>query len=451
MKLIKLLPSLVAGTLLMAASLPSVAQVKVGDNPTTINSSAILELEHSNRALLITRVADTAAVASPVNGMIIYDQSAQCFRGYSDSRWSNCFGHLSGALFSSIDYTNTRHYGYMSAGQVVGNGVYTRLGYSGGNGEAYNGQTIASTGVTGLTATLAAGTLQSGTGAALTFTITGTPSGAGIAYFFFNMGGQSYAFERMVSDDFSTNTLCSAATVSGYNTSGTGCASVAGATLNDIPNTIGIEYNWANAADNIANVQYGLVEINGQCWYRYNTVRTAGNTTAAWVNGSDVGWSGYYNAENINYHNKLYQWSAAMDGATQERAQGACAPGFHVPSDCEWMYLENSMGLNNLATVGWRFAKRVAGIVPNDIPTGLSTGASYGFNSLEVGWRNDQGVFQYAGYTNYYWSSSTMGPTKIYRSWNSSINEAGSDNQWYVWRGEDAGPSHAMSVRCLKD
>ena len=55
--------------------------------------------------------------------------------------------------------------------------------YAGGNAAAYAaGVAIISTGVTGLTATLAAGTLANGTGN-LSFAITGTPSAAGTAIF----------------------------------------------------------------------------------------------------------------------------------------------------------------------------------------------------------------------------------------------------------------------------
>jgi Protein of unknown function (DUF3500) len=63
--------------------------------------------------------------------------------------------------------------------------------YIGGNGLAYSaGSAIASTGITGLTATLAAGTLASGAGN-VSFAITGTPSAAGTASFAISLGGQS--------------------------------------------------------------------------------------------------------------------------------------------------------------------------------------------------------------------------------------------------------------------
>ena len=70
--------------------------------------------------------------------------------------------------------------------------------YTGGNSLAYpTGTAVSSTGVTGLTATLVAGTLANGNGNA-TFNITGTPSGAGAASFAVTLGGQSCAINLTV-------------------------------------------------------------------------------------------------------------------------------------------------------------------------------------------------------------------------------------------------------------
>jgi hypothetical protein len=70
--------------------------------------------------------------------------------------------------------------------------------YSGGNGVDYlAGAVVVSTGVTGLSATLLAGTLTSGTGLA-SFQITGTPSAAGNANFVIDLGGQSCSLQLIV-------------------------------------------------------------------------------------------------------------------------------------------------------------------------------------------------------------------------------------------------------------
>ncbi len=69
------------------------AQVKIGDNVTNVGTSSSLELESANKALVITRVANTAAITNPVNGMIIYDISSNCIKAYENGVWTNCLSN----------------------------------------------------------------------------------------------------------------------------------------------------------------------------------------------------------------------------------------------------------------------------------------------------------------------------------------------------------------------
>ena len=71
---------------------------------------------------------------------------------------------------------------------IAASGVSFVIAYGGGDGSAYSGQSIASTEVTGLTATLAPGNFATGSGS-VTYTITGTPNKAGSARFFIELGG----------------------------------------------------------------------------------------------------------------------------------------------------------------------------------------------------------------------------------------------------------------------
>lgn len=71
--------------------------------------------------------------------------------------------------------------------------------YAGGNALPYGaGSGIASTGVTGLTAVLTAGTLASGNGN-LSYSVSGTPASAGTASFAISFGGQSCTLSLTVS------------------------------------------------------------------------------------------------------------------------------------------------------------------------------------------------------------------------------------------------------------
>jgi hypothetical protein len=66
----------------------------------------------------------------------------------------------------------------------------TLVDYTGGNGGAYSGVVINSTGVTGLTLTLSSGNFNVGSGT-LSFALAGTASSDGTASFLINIGGQS--------------------------------------------------------------------------------------------------------------------------------------------------------------------------------------------------------------------------------------------------------------------
>ncbi len=73
----------------------SFAQVGIGT--TTPVAGSILELKAVDKALLLTRVATTAAVTTPVNGMMVYDISSNCIKGYQNGAWTGCLSACSSA------------------------------------------------------------------------------------------------------------------------------------------------------------------------------------------------------------------------------------------------------------------------------------------------------------------------------------------------------------------
>lgn len=66
---------------------------QVGINASTPETNALLELKSTNKALLITRVTNTATIASPVNGMILYDNSSNCIKAFENNAWSGCLSN----------------------------------------------------------------------------------------------------------------------------------------------------------------------------------------------------------------------------------------------------------------------------------------------------------------------------------------------------------------------
>jgi hypothetical protein len=92
---------------------------------------------------------------------------------------------------STLDCAGAVTSGSLSAGTPASN-VTTTINYTGGNGGSYPAQTVSSTGVTGLTANLPAGSVN-GNGSVI-YTITGVPSNSGTATFAISLGGESCSF-----------------------------------------------------------------------------------------------------------------------------------------------------------------------------------------------------------------------------------------------------------------
>jgi uncharacterized protein (TIGR02145 family) len=138
-----------------------------------------------------------------------------------------------------------------------------------------------------------------------------------------------------------------------------------------------------------------------------------------------------------------------MNSSISERSRGLCPAGFHIPSDCEWMYLEHGQGMSisqqqlsgpggransndNLGTPGYKL--RSAG-------TG-ATNAS-GFSGLSAGYRHTNGTFITRTTGGNWWSSSATAST-----------EASFRALYPGTRGVVRNPvskNYGFSVRCLKD
>jgi hypothetical protein len=204
------------------------AQTVIGG--TNGNASAVLELRSNDRGLLLPRLtsAERSTIVSPAEGLVIYNTTEGCVEinlGSSASPDWNCLLAITGRVGSVYCEAATQT-GTLTAG-FAANNVSTDISYTGGNGSFYKGQTVTSTGVTGLTATLAAGTFVSGSGS-VTYTITGIPSGSGTASFALSIGGQSCTLSRTVSAPSGSiiSLNCGGATNSGSLVSGQSASGV---------------------------------------------------------------------------------------------------------------------------------------------------------------------------------------------------------------------------------
>jgi len=208
---------------------------------------------------------------------------------------------------------------------------------------------------------------------------------------------------------------------------------------------------------------YPLVQINGQCWIaeNMNEIPSAFPTPGVWSNSIDNGSWGYYNqtpdattwglVEPFPRAGLLYQWSAAMNGATAERSQGICPGGFHIPSDCEWMYLEHGLGMS-VAQQGITGVENTRGVAASitskmiSATMGGSFNGSSGFNALFGGSRGlatgkfNSGTSVIVEFTALSSTSTGAGMT---RAWYRASNQ--------IYRTVNPAPARANSVRCLKD
>ncbi|WP_405267478.1 beta strand repeat-containing protein [Cellulophaga sp. Ld12] len=66
------------------------AQVKIGNNPQTINPSSLLELESIDKAFVVSRVTNAQMNAiTPLEGAMVYNTEEQCIHYYDGLQWIN--------------------------------------------------------------------------------------------------------------------------------------------------------------------------------------------------------------------------------------------------------------------------------------------------------------------------------------------------------------------------
>jgi uncharacterized protein (TIGR02145 family) len=196
---------------------------------------------------------------------------------------------------------------------------------------------------------------------------------------------------------------------------------------------------------------YDLVEIGGQCWftdnlatdqYRNGDPIPTGLDNTAWQNTTEGAYAIYNNdpANDVIY-GKLYNWYTTVD------TRGLCPTGWHVPTDCEWMYLEGSLGMSVGDQIGvfGRGTDEGGKMKMDSYWASPNVGAnnSSGFSAISGGYRTGQGQFgNFSIYTGF-WSTSE------YDSNISWIRDLGS-NSPLIFRSYYS-KQHGYNIRCLQD
>ncbi|MBS9463273.1 hypothetical protein KIM67_12715, partial [Flagellimonas sp. 389] len=99
--------------LLMAVNLQG--QIKIGENPQTLDPASVLELESTSRVLVITRLTDTQMNnITPLRGALVYNTDEECIHYYDGIQWvnicealDNSFTTTTEAIFNTASMDNT--------------------------------------------------------------------------------------------------------------------------------------------------------------------------------------------------------------------------------------------------------------------------------------------------------------------------------------------------------
>ena len=84
------------------------AQVKIGENPQTLNSASLLELESSDKTLVLTRVTQAEMdLITPLPGALLFNTDQACVFQYDGTRWINLCQALDLSLVDNGDGTFT--------------------------------------------------------------------------------------------------------------------------------------------------------------------------------------------------------------------------------------------------------------------------------------------------------------------------------------------------------
>jgi len=330
--------------------------------------------------ILIVNPGGTGSLTTSLNTRE-YGHSVRCIADVAATVTAlNCAGAtVTGNLLSGINALN----------------VSVSVPYTGGNGGFHNGQTVTSTGVTGLTATLAAGNVEAGSGS-LTYTITGTPASTGTATFALSVGGQTCNLTVTVS-------TCSAK-VSATETKIFSCYNLGAANTSADPFTP----SW---------------EINGGYWQWGRVAQAAAGPTGPGSGQTNEGVVAGWNT------------TPATDGSLADgykTVNDPCPSGFRLPTKAQW---DGVRQYNTITTLGGTW---------NSLATRYENGKKFG-NNLMLPAAGDRAVVDGSlsnrGNSGTYWSST--GSTSDYAGYLyfafASVNTF------------DNTRRYGFSVRCIAD
>ncbi|MDT8394783.1 MAG: PKD domain-containing protein [Bacteroidales bacterium] len=184
---------------------------------------------------------------------------------------------------------------------------------------------------------------------------------------------------------------------------------------------------------------YNTVLINDQCWLKENlNIGSMISSTQSQSNNGGIEKYCYDNNEaNCDIYGGLYQWDEIMQYISTEGTQGICPPGWHIPTNGEWIALTDHLGGDFVAGGKMKETGTVHWNSPN---TGATNSSN--FTALPGG-RFASNVFDNMGRYAYIGSSTEGNTLEAYR-----LMLYYNFTDVFLFRGMK---NHGLSVRCLKD
>jgi uncharacterized protein (TIGR02145 family) len=317
-----------------------------------------------------------------------------------------CIKEIAGAI-GALNCGGASTPGTLYNGNVA-TGFSVTVPYSGGNAGNYSAQSVSSTGVVGLTATLAAGYLVNGNGS-FTYIINGTPTSIGTAGFAITIGGQSCSFTVSVQGSLAAQ----------YPANSVFCASGPTAIV-DVTNP-----------------------TTGKIWMDRNLGATQVATSST----------------DANSYGDLYQWGRRADGH-QCRTSPTTATLSSVDQPAHGNFI-----LSPNAPYDWRSPQNTnlwQGVngVNNPCPSGYRVPTETEINAERLSWSVNTSVGAFASPLKWtmaglrYYNNGTLNVGSIGYYWSSTVSGAYSRNLYF-----DGGSgtfynlyrAFGFTVRCLKD
>ncbi len=168
-------------------SIYHLGHVTIGENG-TVDASAILDIEASDKGVLLPRVAllsstDKLTILNPTTGLLVYNTGAvanfptEGYMFWNGTEWRMFASASSEAAIASLNCSGAS---MSPSQQIVGStaiisGTVLQIPYTGSNGGSFNGATLVSTGNSSVKAVASDGMLAVGNGV-ISFALSGTPT-----------------------------------------------------------------------------------------------------------------------------------------------------------------------------------------------------------------------------------------------------------------------------------